>query len=257
MASRRPLPSFTRDREVKIVIGAGLGGSYGLYSQLVAKHIKKHIPGKPKVVVKAMPGAGGLRGLNYTYNAARRDGSVITLIHQEVLIETLLSDDVRFNAGEYNWIGRLVEAPFVGLASSASGIRSLNDARTREVVAGATGLRSSTAIAPEMYNLFSGTKFKIVAGYAESRRMFQALEQGEVDVIAITWLTAKLLHGDRLRDGRLVPIFTVATKRLNELPDIPSISEFARTEEEKLFLNFYASGGMIGRALAYTARRTA
>jgi len=250
IASAQSVADFYKGRDVKIVIGAGLGGSYGLYSQLIAKHIKNHIPGKPSVIVQSMPGAGGLKALNFTYNAAPKDGSVLTIAHAEVLFETLLGEKVRFNANNYNWIGRVVDVDFIIVASKASGIKSMDDAKKREVTAGATGLRSVTAIAPEMYNRFTGTKFKIVAGYKGTRRIFQAVEQGEADVVATSWVTAKSIHGAKLANGSLVPIGTIAAKRLKELPNIPTITEFARSDDEKLFLNIYATGGMIGRSLA-------
>lgn len=249
-ALAQSVEDFYSGRDVKIIIGAGLGGSYGLYSQLAAKYIGKYIPGNPTVIVESMPGAGGLKALNYTYDAAPRDGSVLTIAHAEVLFETLLGDNTRFNAADYNWIGRLADVDFTIVASKESGITSLEDAREQSVAAGATGLRSVTAIGPQLFNHFAGTQFDIVAGYDGTSAIFLAVEQGEVDAVATSWPTLRIIHGDKLDAGDLVPIGSVAIERLSALPDVPAITEFADSPAAETFLNIYGSGGMIGRSLA-------
>jgi len=250
LANAQSVEEFYNGRDVKVIIGAGLGGSYGLYSQLAAKYIGKYIPGNPNVIVESMPGAGGLKALNYTYDAAPRDGSVLTIAHAEVLFETLLGDNTRFNAKDYNWIGRLADVDFTIVASKASGVTSLEDAKSRDVKAGATGLRSVTAIGPELFNRFAGTKFDIVSGYDGTSAIFLAVEQGEVDAVATSWPTLRIIHGDALDAGELIPIGSVAIERLSALPDVPTITEFADSPTAKTFLEIYGSSGMIGRSLA-------
>lgn len=242
---------FYTGRDVKIVVGAGLGGSYGLYGQLAAKHMKKYVPGNPTLIVQSMPGAGGLKALNFTYNAAPKDGSVLTIAHAEVLFETLLGGSkIRFNAQEYGWIGRFVDVDFIGVTSKNSGVMSLDDAKKKAVPTGATGMRSVTAIAPQLFNRFVGTKFRVIAGYKGTSRIFQALEQGEVESVATSWVTAKVIHGAKLASGEMIPIYAVSLKRLKALPNVPTITEFGKTEADSTFLGIYASGGMIGRSLA-------
>lgn len=250
VSAAQSVEDFYSGRDVKIVIGAGLGGSYGLYSQLAAKYIGKYIPGNPTVVVESMPGAGGLKALNYTYQAAPKDGSVLTIAHAEVLFETLLGENTRFNAQEYNWIGRLADVEFVIVTSKQSGITSLDDAKKKEVAAGATGLRSVTAIGPMLFNRFAGTKFKVIAGYKGTSKAFLAIEQGETDAIATSWPTLRIIHGEKLDSGELIPIGAVATERLAALPDTPAITEFTDDQTALTFLNIYGSGGFIGRSLA-------
>lgn len=250
MASAQSVEDFYKGRDVKIVIGAGLGGSYGLYSQLAAKYLGKYIPGNPTVIVESMPGAGGLKALNYTYAAAPKDGSVLTIAHAEVLFETLLGENTRFNAKEYNWIGRLADVDFTIVASKESGVTDLEVAKSQEVTAGATGLRSVTAIGPQLFNRFAGTNFKIVSGYDGTSAIFLAVEQGEVDAVATSWPTLSIIHGDKLASGDLVGVGTVALERLAAMPDVPAITEFADTPTAKTFLDIYLSGGMIGRSLA-------
>ena len=82
---------FYHNKTITVLIGAGMGGSYGLYGQLTSNFIGPHIPGKPTVVIQSMPGAGGMKALNYAYNVSPKDGSILLGTHQEVLQETVLN----------------------------------------------------------------------------------------------------------------------------------------------------------------------
>lgn len=248
--SQNSVADFYKGKDVQVVIGADVGGSYGLYGQLIVRHLKKHIPGQPNLVLQAMPGAGGLKALGYTYNAAPRDGSVLTVAHAEVLFETLLVDGNPFNAKDYTWIGRLMDADFVGLVTKKSGVANLEDAKKKNVIVGATGVNSVTAVGPQMFNEFIGTKFKMVPGYKGTNEIFFAMEKGEADSIAVSWVTAAYIQGEKLKSGELVPVYAVAGERLKELPNVPNVTEFARNPTEKAFADIYASSALIGRALA-------
>lgn len=248
--SQNAVADFYKGKDIQVVIGADVGGSYGLYGQLVTRHLKKHIPGQPNLVLQAMPGAGGLKALGYTYNAAPRDGTVITVAHAEVLFETLLVDGNPFNAKDYTWIGRMMDADFVGLVTKKSGVANLDDAKKKPVIVGATGINSVTAVGPQLFNEFIGTKFKMVPGYKGTNDIFFAMEKGEADSIAVSWVTAAYIQGEKLKSGELVPVYAVAGERLKDLPNVPNVIEFARNPTEKAFVDIYASSALIGRALA-------
>ena len=128
-AAADPVADFYKGKTVQIIIGAGMGGSYGLYAQLAARHIADKIPGRPTVVVQSMPGAGGLKALAYEYNVAQKDGSVLAVPHAEVLQETVLNEKARFDAAKYGWIGRFVDVDLIGIALAKSGVTSLDVAK--------------------------------------------------------------------------------------------------------------------------------
>ena len=203
---------------MQVLIGAGVGGTYSLYTQLAARHMKKHIPGQPNLVMQSMPGAGGNVALNYSYNVAPKDGSMMHLIHAEVLYETLLTPGVKFKAADYLYIGRLADADGITLATRASGVRSLDDAKKREMTLGATGFANIYALGPLMLNRTAGTKFRIIAGYKGTSDIHIAMERGELDGAGLTLANALTIHADKLKNGDLVPIFATATKRLPMFP---------------------------------------
>jgi tripartite-type tricarboxylate transporter receptor subunit TctC len=249
-AAADPVADFYKGKTVQVIVGAGMGGSYGLYGQLAARHIAARIPGSPTVVVQSMPGAGGLKALAYEYNVAARDGSILAIPHAEVLQETVLNEKARFDAAKFSWIGRFVDVDLVGFALAKSGVTSLDVAKRRQVIVGSTGLRSVTGMVPVLFNRIAGTKFKIVVGYKGVDEMFLAQQKGEVEVVPASWVIAKVLHANDLKSGSMVAIFSTALERSAELPNTPSITEFGRNDDEKMFLRVYFAGGMVGRALA-------
>ena len=241
---------FFRGRDVRLLIGAAPGGTYGLYAQLAARHMRQHIPGQPNIIMQNMPGAGGLVALNYSYAVAPKDGTLVHLIHAEVLYETLLTKDAKFNARDYLWIGRFADADSLVLATRQSGVKSLDIAKAREVTLGATGIANIYALAPMMLNRLAGTKFRIIGGYKGTADILIAIERGELDGAGVTLANALSLHGEKLRSGELAPVFAIAAKRLPDFPDVPAFTEFASGADRTL-LDIYASVGTIGRALAY------
>ena len=244
------IEAFYKGKDVQILIGAGVGGTYGLYAQLAARHLRKYIPGQPNLIMQSMPGAGGNVALDYSHNVAPKDGSVIHLIHAEVLYETLLTKGVKFNAGNYQYVGRLADADAIALATKASGVTTLEDAKKKEVTIGATGAGNVFALGPLMMNRVAGTKFRIIGGYKGTSDIHLAMQRGELDGAGMTTANALTLHAEKLKSGELVPFFAIAAKRLPEYPNLPAMTEFG-SASDKTLMEIYASAGTIGRALAF------
>ncbi len=242
--------AFYKSKDVQLLIGTAPGGTYGLYAQLVTRHLKKHIPGQPNVIMQSMPGAGGNVALNYSYAVAPKDGSLIHVLHAEVLYETLLTSGVKFNARDYNYIGRIADANAVALASKASGVRTFEDAKKREMTMGATGFANVFALGPLMMNRTAGTRFRIIAGYKGTQDIQIAMERGELDGAAFTLANVITIHGEKLKSGEIVPIFAIATERVPEFPSIPAMTEFGDATDKTL-MSIYASTATSGRALAF------
>ncbi len=250
-ASAQPaVEAFYKGRDVQIIIGAGVGGTYGLYTQLAARHLRRHIPGQPNLILQSMPGAGGNVALNYSYVVAPKDGSVMHLVHAEVLYETLLSESVKFNAANYQYIGRIADGDGLVLSTKASAIRTLDDAKKREVTLGVTGFANIFALGPLMLNRGAGTRFKIIAGYKGASDISLAMQRGELDGSGMTLANAMTSHADKLASGEFVPLFAVSSKRLAAYPQVPTMTEFGAAADKTL-MEIYASTGTIGRALAF------
>jgi tripartite-type tricarboxylate transporter receptor subunit TctC len=200
--------------------------------------------------MQTMPGAGGLVGLNYSYNVAPKDGTLMHLVHAEVLYETLLSREAKFDAQGYQWIGRIADADSIALTTRAANIKSFDDARSRDIVLGSTGIANIYALGPMLLNKVAGTKFKIIGGYKGASDIIIAMERGEVDGAGMTLANAMTIHGDKIRSGEFQPFFALSSKRIAEFPKVPAMTEFG-SGADRLLMEIYASTGTIGRALAY------
>jgi tripartite-type tricarboxylate transporter receptor subunit TctC len=241
---------FYRGRTIRLIIGTAVGGSYGIYGQLVSQHLGRHIPGSPSIILQPMPGAGGIVALNYLGNVAPRDGSVITVVHVTIVQEGLFNPGAKFEPGEFQWVGRLASLAFLGVASKKSGIRSLDDTKAREVIAGAPGLANVPAQSPLILNKLAGTRFKVISGYSGIGQVFIAFERGEVEVAATSMDGMRSLYWEQLKRGDMVPIFAQAGRRLKDFPDVPVLLEFSTDDVQKAFLGVFSITADIGRALA-------
>ena len=175
MLSAARADDFYAGKTVRLIIGTTTAGDYGLYAQMMAQHIGRHIPGKPTVIVQSMLGSGGLVALNHIGKIAPQDGTVLCLPHINIVQDGLLNPKAQFDPGRFQWIGRASSALQVGAATPQSKVRSLEDAKRRDVVAGASGVNNPTGLNPRILNRLAATKLRIARIQVNSR-------------------TAKLLH---------------------------------------------------------------
>jgi tripartite-type tricarboxylate transporter receptor subunit TctC len=250
-AYAQPATAFYAGKTVKIVIGTTVGGEYGLYAQLIAQHITRHLAGKPTVIVQTMPGGGGMVALGHAARVAPQDGTVISLPHVNIVQEGLLNPRVQFDPARFQWIGRVAGLRQVGVASRQSKAKSLKDAKERELVAGGSGANNPTGLNPRILNALVGTRFKIVTGYKGTNAVAIAWERGEVDVLTISWDIITSRYRDQLKAGQIHPLYIYGMNRPPELAGVPSMMEFGRTDAETAFLQIYTIGTEIGRALAF------
>jgi len=181
-ANADPIEDFYRGKVLNVYIGVGVGGEYDIQARLVARHIGKHIPGSPTVVPQNMTGAGGLRMINYLYNVAPKDGLNVGMIANAFpAMQAAGIPGVQFDAGKMQWLGSIAPGVETMAVWGTTGVKSIDDARKREVVAGASARGAITFIYPQMMNEFLGTRFKIVTGYTGGNQINLAMERGEVE----------------------------------------------------------------------------
>src|SRR5882672_11531332 len=243
-------PDF-KGKTVTIVASFEAGGPYDFYSRLVARHIGAHLPGAPTVVVQNMPGAGGLRGANYLFNVAARDGSVMGVVSQTVAVGQMLATTpgIQYDARRYTWVGRINSNVEVHHTWHASGIRSIEDAKTREVILAGTGPTSSSVVMPRLMNELIGTKDKVVIGFQGPTSAQLAFERGEVDGIVKPWSSIKTSTPEWLRDKKIHLIVQHTRTRHRELPDVPAIVDLGQDETQRQIFGLYAGGAALGTAL--------
>jgi len=240
-----------KGKTVTIVASFEAGGPYDFYSRLIARHIGAHLPGTPNVVVQNMPGAGGLRGANYLYNVAARDGTVLGVVSQTVAVGQVLATTpgIQYDARRYTWVGRINSNVEVHHTWHASGIRNIEDAKKREVILAGTGPTSSSVVMPRLMNELIGTRFKVVTGFQGPTSAQLAFERGEVEGIVKPWSSIKTSTPDWLRDKKINLIVQYTQMRHPELPDVPAIVELGQDEAQRQIFALFAGGATLGTAL--------
>jgi len=246
------IADFYRGKTVNVLIGVGVGGEYDIQARLVARHIGKHIPGNPTVVPQQMTGAGGLRMTNYLYGVAAKDGTYIGMIANAFpALQTAGTQGVQFDAGKLQWLGTI--APVVETIATwhTTGIKSIDQVRTRETMIGASARGAITFFYPALMNELLGTKFKIVTGYTGGNQINLAMERGEVEARNNTWSSWKATKAAWLKDKQ-INIIVQAGPRAPDL-DAPSIEDMARNPSDRQLIELVLSGTQLGRPFATNA----
>jgi hypothetical protein len=199
-----------------------------------------------------MTGAGGLRMINYLYNVAPKDGTNVGMIaNASVAMQATSIAGVQFDAAQMQWLGSIAPAVETMAVWHTAGIKSLDDVRKKQVVAGASARGAITFIYPEMMNEFLGTKFKIVTGYPGGNQINLAMERGEVEARNNTWSSWKATKPDWLKEKKIT-VIAQAGPRAPDL-DAPSVEDAARTPEERQLIELVTSGTQLGRPFATNA----
>jgi tripartite-type tricarboxylate transporter receptor subunit TctC len=226
---------FYKGKTITIVCGYGVGGGYDVYARLLARHIANHIPGQPTAIVQNMPGAGGMRAANTVYVTAPRDGTVIAAVNPSLLMYQLMGGpQARYETGKLQWIGSLDEPNNSIITWHTSGIRTLDDAKVRDVPMPGDGPTSAMTIYPTVANALVGTRFRIIDGYSGSAAGDLAMERGEVDGRSGANLTSLFArHADWIRDGKINILVQIGSRRDPLLPQVPLLQELLSSERDR------------------------
>jgi tripartite-type tricarboxylate transporter receptor subunit TctC len=157
--SAQGVDEFYRGKQLKLIVGTSSGQDYDLWARLIGRHITRHIPGEPSLVVENMPGAGHIVATNHLFNVAPRDGSVIGMVSRNMTDAAIMKvRNIRFEPGRFNWLGSPEVNHRVMFVSAASGISKVADLFERELIVGAPGGGQGVTAAPILLKNLLGLK---------------------------------------------------------------------------------------------------
>ncbi len=251
-AAADSVADFYKGKTVSLIVGYSAGGGADLWARFIARHLGRHIPGNPNVIVQNMPGGSGLAAVNYVYNTVPQDGTRIILPSVTVSTAAAMGmPNVRWDTLKFNWLGNLVRDAQSCVASGQSGIKSITDAREREIIFGSDGATNSTGQHPRLLATLLGYKLKIITGYGGTAQVRLAMERGEVEAVCSVWASSVL--GPQRADidsGKLVPIIQMGTKKHPIFGNAPMVYELTQSKQDLQLMQFVFSPGEISRALA-------
>jgi tripartite-type tricarboxylate transporter receptor subunit TctC len=247
-AAQDAAPSF-KGKTVDIYTGYTVGGGYDLYTRLLARHIGKYLPGNPTVVPKNMEGAASIRFANWLYSVAPKDGTVLGTIGRGTALDPLLGQPgAQFDGTRYNWIGSANDEVSVCVAWHTTGFKTFDDMLRRELLIGGTGPGDDTVQFGKVLAGVLGAKLKIISGYPGGNDAVLAMERGELQGrCGWSYSSVKAAHPDWLAQNKIAILVQFALAKHPELPDVPLITDLAKTEEQQKLLRFVFARQVMGR----------
>jgi tripartite-type tricarboxylate transporter receptor subunit TctC len=230
-----------------MIVTSGAGGGYDTYSRLLARHFPTHIPGRPNVVVKNMPGAGSRVGLNYVANVAPRDGTVVAVADSVIPLSGLFDPHgIRFNPLTLNWIGSVANQLSICVSWIDSSFKSIEDVMQRTMRVSGTGTSGWRVTLPRLFAQISGAKFVTVPGYATTES-FLAVERREVDGTCPTYDTLLATKRDWLLDNKVRILMQFGLAPAAGLEDVPLARDKVVDPADRAALELILSQQLTGR----------
>jgi tripartite-type tricarboxylate transporter receptor subunit TctC len=251
-ADAQSVEEFYRGKRVNLVTSASVGGGYDQYARLLAKHMPRHIPGQPTIVVQNMTGAEGLKAGNYLYSMAAQDGSVIGGLQRNnglARFYDVNNAGIQFDASKFHWLGSPQQEVGLFIVSTKVGVNSPEDLKKKEIAISSTAHNSPSSIYARMLNGLYGSKLKTVEGYDGSQACLLAVERGEVDAHisggSSGAFRARMMPW--IEKGEAKVIMQLGMTRDPAFPDAPTAIEIMTSPADKQLMEIAFAEQIMGR----------
>lgn len=245
---------FYKGKTVTILVGIEQGTGFDLYGRTLSRHIGKHIPGNPTVIVNNMPGASGLVAFNWMANVAPRDGSLFGTVSFSVPFEPMFGNKrALFDATKFGWVGNMDRSVSICAVRTDSGIETFEDMLKKEVLIGGTGLAGPISQSPMALKNLVGAKINLIEGYKGTATVKLAVERKEVHgICGLSFSTVRTQWRQLLDRGevRLVVHLGAVTPDHPMLKGVPSVFDYAKTPEQKQVFDLVFGPQGLGRSFA-------
>tara|TARA_R110002110_G_scaffold161642_5_gene360513 strand:- start:977 stop:2260 length:1284 start_codon:yes stop_codon:yes gene_type:complete len=240
---------FYKKKRVTLYVGYSPGGGYDRYSRTLARHMGRHIPGKPRIIVKNRPGAGSMILTNELYNSLPKDGSVFGNVGRGLPQEPLMgTKEAKYDSTKFTWIGSMNNEVSVCVSWHKTAIKTVDDMLTKPFVVGGVGTGSDTDTFPTAVNNVLGAKLKLVTGYPGGNDINFAMERGELDGrCGWSWSSVISTRAKWLKDKKIHVLMQMSTEKHPDLPDVPFVLDLAKDENQRATLAFIYARQAWGR----------
>jgi tripartite-type tricarboxylate transporter receptor subunit TctC len=243
-------PNFYAGKQIRMIIGHPAGNDYDLAARFLAKYLVRHIPGEPTIIAQNMPQAASITAANFLFSQAPRDGTVLGSFSRNVPSQARMGQaNVSADPRLFNWLGATSLPSRVCVASATAPVKTAADLFTHELIVAGSGAGSSLSILPTVFNHVLGTKFRVIEGYKGTTEAVLAMERGEVQGVCATYGQFRT-YEQLLRDGKIRFILRAEEAAIAELKEVPSIFDFAQTNEQRQLMRFVFSSVEFGRPYA-------
>lgn len=234
---------FYAGKTIRMLVGYPPGSTFDNYARLATRHMGRHIPGNPTMIVQNMPGAGGLTATSNAANVATPDGLTLALINPINAMDPLLNPDLaKFDARQFKWIGSM-NSEVGTCAFWNETIRSLDDLKSQPVTLGATGPSSGSTLDAKAVSGLLGLNFKLVLGYPGLNDVRLAAEHKEVDgFCGLQVSSIKATLWQPFKEGKFHVLLQTGIDKHPDLPaSVPSVFELAPNDEARQIMRLVFS----------------
>lgn len=231
---------FYKGKTIRVIVGLAPGGGYDLYARTIARHMGKHIPGNPVLVVENMTGAGSLIATNYLYKVAKPDGLIIGHFLGGLLLQQLLGKaGIEFDAPKFGYIGAPAQDHFMLGVSKATGITDVGKwiAAKTVVKFGGVSPGSGTDDIPNVLKTTLGLPIQVVTGYQGTGPLRLAFDSGEVQGVSNSWESFSATWRKQLDAGDVVIVLQATIKPHPDWPKVPVATDLAKTDDAKKLIS--------------------
>ena len=248
-ATADPIADFYRGKTVTIVVSSSAAGGYDTVARALARHLGKHLPGNPTVIVRNMAGAGGITATNFLYNNAEKDGTVIGLVQNNTPFEPLFgTKEARYDPVKFHWLGTPSSETALVLLWHLVPVNSFAELKTREVAVGVSGANSTPAFYARLLNATLGTRMKLINGYPGQNNVLLAMERREVDGHPSAFFSSlRSTRPNWLRDKTAKAIVQYGPEKISELADVPFAPDLVASADDKLVMQAAFAPLALGR----------
>ena len=232
---------FYKGKTIRIAVGAAAGGGFDTYARVIARHMGRHIPGNPTIIVENMPGAGSLIAANYAYKIAKPDGLTLGHFLGGLFLEQLFGKPrVEFDARKFEYVGVPVKDNPACAFIRASGITSIEKwmvARTPPKLGG-VGPGTATDNVPKLLAASIGLPIQLVSGYKGTAVIRLAAESGEVAGGCWAWESLRATWRKGIDTGEVAVVLQTQSQPHPDIPSVPLAINLAKTDEARQLIKF-------------------
>jgi tripartite-type tricarboxylate transporter receptor subunit TctC len=252
-ASADPVADFYSHKTVTLIAGFPPGGGYDTYIRVLARHFGKFIYGNPVVVPANMPGAGSMNAANHLYTDEPIDGTVLGEFASSVIMEPLLGDKAaRFDPQKFSWIGSMSQdVAYCGVWQTPGAATSFDDMLHEQTIFGGGAPTAITYQHPLILKNVLGANIRLIPGYAGTRDIDLAMHRGEVNGECGFYASSiKAQFLDDVKSGRMKLVIQMGPHKSTEFGEVPSVYDYAKTDEQRAVLDVHFKQLALGRPLA-------
>jgi len=250
-AQAQSVEQFYSGKSITMTIGFQAGGGYDIYGRLVAKHMTKHIPGRPTIIVQNMPGAGSMRSAQHLYSIAPKDGTAIATFGRQMGITPLLNSNAQYDGTRFNWIGSVTNEVSTCVSWHTAPVQTFKDALTQPITLGGDGPGADPDVFANLYRNVFNAQIKLVTGYHGTTPIIIAMERGEVEgLCGYSWSTIKSKHQAWLQEKKINILVQAALQKEDDIPDVPLALDLATTDEQRQILRVFLTSQEMARPFA-------